>query len=313
MTKVYIKDFEEGLRINESLLIVNVTKGLTNAGATYLNIEFQDNTGTIDAKLWDANEENIAIAAIGSVIQVNGDVLLYRNNLQLRINKISSLAQSEYEITDYLKASPIERPVLEDEIYSFIEQIDNENLFAITNKIVRENANDYFTYPAASRIHHEFVGGLATHVLGMLKIAETLVNLYPLINKSLLYSGIVLHDFGKTTELSGPILTQYTTAGKLLGHISIMQADLLDYAKQLGIEDSEEIMLLRHLILSHHGEYEYGSPVLPLVTEAELLTFIDNMDARINMLEKAMDNIDAGEFTPRIFSLENRAFYKHKL
>lgn len=313
MSKVYIKEFSEGIRIDETLLVTNVSRGLTNAGATYLNVEFQDKSGIIDAKIWDANEEVIEIVQVGNVIKVMGDVLLYRGNLQLRINRVYALEANEYDITDFLKASPVDRSQLEEEIMGYIEQIDNEILHTLTLKIVRDHLEEYFTYPAASRIHHEFVGGLATHVLGMLKIADTLTHLYPFVNKSLLYSGIILHDFGKTKELSGPILTKYTTEGKLLGHISLMQADLLVFARELGVQDSEEVMLLRHLILSHHGEYEYGSPVLPLVVEAELLTFIDNLDARINMLDKAMDTIEVGEFTSRIFSLENRAFYKHNI
>lgn len=313
MSKTYVKNFKEGLRIDEPLLVVAVSKGLTNAGATYLNVEFQDNSGTIDAKVWDASESDIETVAAGNVVNVNGDVLLYRGNLQLRVNKTEAISEEMYEISDYLKASPIDREALQENVYAYIEQIDNEVLYKITNKIVVDHEKDYFTYPAASRIHHEFVGGLATHVLGMLRIAENICDQHAFINRSLLYSGIILHDFGKTTELSGPILTHYTTQGRLLGHISLMQADLLVYAKELNIEDTEEIMLLRHLILSHHGEYEYGSPVLPMVTEAEILSFIDNLDARINMLDKAMDQIEAGEFTSRMFSLENRSFYKTKL
>lgn len=310
MSKTYIKDFNEGLRVSETLLVVNVTKGLTNAGSTYLNIELQDNSGVIDAKLWNATEESIKIVQPGSVILVNGDVLLYRNNLQLRINSIEAIEEGSYDVTDYLKASPVNQVELEEQVDSYIEQIDNEILYAITKKIINENRKEFFTYPAASRIHHEYVGGLATHVLGMLKIADAIVNEHEFLNKSLLFAGIILHDFGKTTELSGPILTHYTVEGKLLGHISLMQADVLHYARELNVEDSEEIMLLRHLILSHHGQYEYGSPVLPMVSEAEILSFIDNLDARLNMLDKAMGSIEAGEFTSRIFSLENRSFYK---
>ena len=313
MSKVYIRNYNEGLRINEPLLVVGVTKGLTNAGATYLNIELQDNTGLIDAKLWDANENDIKDIQAGTVVNVMGDVLLYRGNLQLRINKATALAEGDFDITDYLKASPVNQAVLEEEIYAYIEQMDNKILHDLTYKIVDDHHKDYFTYPAASRIHHEFVGGLATHVLGMLRIAENICDQHAYLNRSLLYSGIILHDFGKTTELSGPILTHYTTEGKLLGHISLMQADLLGFAKEMGVEGSEEVMLLRHLILSHHGEYEYGSPVLPMVSEAEILTFIDNLDARLNMLDKAMETIEEGEFTSRMFALENRSFYKHKL
>lgn len=313
MSKLYVDQFEEGLRIDEYLLVAGVTKGLTNAGATYLNVELQDNSGTIDAKLWDAKESDIKIVAPGKVIRVNGDVLLYRGNLQLRINSASEVSEEEYNVGDYVKSSPVSEEVLRVEIAKYISQIDNPVLSKLVNKILQDNDKDFYTFPAASRIHHEYVGGLATHVLGMLKIAENLCNSHDYINKSLLYSGIILHDLGKTTELSGPVLTHYTNEGRLLGHISIMQANVKEVAASLGIEDSEEVMLVRHMILSHHGEYEYGSPVLPMIPEAELLTFIDNLDARLAMLDKAMSQTVAGEFTGRIFSLENRSFYKSKI
>lgn len=313
MSKLFVKDFKEGLRIDEYLLVAGVSKGVTNAGATYLNVDLQDNSGNIDAKLWDASEKDIEIVSPGRVIKVAGDILLYRNNLQLRINNASLVEEDEYEVADYVKASPISEEILRDKIALFVKEIDNQILSKLINKILSDYDKEFFTYPAASRIHHEYVGGLASHVLGMLEIAENLVKKHEFINKSLLYSGILIHDLGKTIELSGPVLTHYTEKGKLLGHISIMQAKVYEIAKSLNIEESEEVMLLRHMILSHHGEYEYGSPVLPMIVEAELLTFIDNMDARIDMLDKAMATTEKGEFTGRIFSLENRSFYKPKL
>ena len=310
MSKLYIENFKEGLRIDEYLLVSQVTKGVTNAGATYLNVDLQDNSGSIDAKLWDAKERDIEVVAPGNVIKVNGDILLYRGNLQLRINSTVPVSEDEYNVGDYVKASPISEEVLREEIWKYVEEIDNEILSKLVTKIIKDNDKDYFTYPAASKIHHEFVGGLATHVLGMLRIADNLCDQHEYLSRSLLYSGILLHDLGKTTELSGPVLTHYTNEGRLLGHISIMQADVVGVAKELGLEATEEVMLLRHMILSHHGEYEYGSPVLPMIPEAEFLSFLDNVDARANMLDKAMAKTDAGEFTSRIFSLENRSFYK---
>lgn len=310
MSKLYIKNFEEGLRIDEFLLVAGVTKGVTNAGSTYLNVDLQDNSGNIDAKLWDAKDEDLTVVSPGKVIRVNGDVLMYRGTLQLRINSTKIVDETEYNVADYVKASPISEEILRVEISEFVQAIENENLSVLVNTILADNDKDFYTYPAASRIHHEYVGGLATHVLGMLKIAKNLCDAHEYINRSLLYTGILLHDLGKTTELSGPVLTHYTNEGRLLGHISIMQADVFDYAKKLNIEKSEEVMLVRHMILSHHGQYEYGSPVLPMIPEAEFLTFIDNLDARVDMLDKAMKITDAGEFTSRIFSLENRSFYK---
>ena len=143
----------------------------------------------------------------------------------------------------------------------------------------------------------------------MLKLANDMCDLYPMLNRDLLISGVVLHDVGKCIELSGPVITEYTLSGKLLGHISIMQAIVSEVAKENEIE-GEEVLLVRHMILSHHGEYEFGSPVLPLIPEAEMLHYIDNIDARMNSLQKALETIEEGEFTPRIFAMENRSFYK---
>jgi 3'-5' exoribonuclease len=121
-----------------------------------------------------------------------------------------------------------------------------------------------------------------------------------------------LHDLGKVIELSGPILTEYTLVGKLVGHISIMQSKVTEVANALGYGDTEQLTLIRHLILSHHGEYEFGSPVLPLIMEAEILNYIDNIDARMNMFSKAFASVEPGNFTQRLFALENRLFYKPK-
>ena len=158
-----------------------------------------------------------------------------------------------------------------------------------------------------------FSGGLATHVVGMLDLADHLCKQYPLLNKDVLFGGVILHDLGKLIELSGALVSEYTVQGKLLGHISIMQAIVYEKAKELHLEKEEETMLLRHMILSHHGQYEYGSPVLPMLPEAEMLYLIDNIDARMNTIEKALSGVQEGEFTPRIFALENRSFYKQKI
>jgi 3'-5' exoribonuclease len=195
-------------------------------------------------------------------------------------------------------------------IESTVDSLTDEVIRQICRKSVDFFGDKLYVYPAAARNHHDFVGGLATHMIGMLDIAESLCKLYPILNRDLLLSGVILHDLGKIVELSGPILTEYTLEGKLVGHISIMQSMVVDFAKQLGVENSEQVVLMRHLILSHHGEYEYGSPILPMIMEAEILNFVDNIDARMNMFSKALDPIEPGQFTPRVFSLENRAFYK---
>ena len=137
--------------------------------------------------------------------------------------------------------------------------------------ILERHQQDFFVYPAAMRNHHDFVGGLATHVLGMLQMGESVCRQYENLHRDLLLAGILLHDVGKLVELSGAIVTEYTMQGKLLGHISIMQAEIDQIATEIGVAESEEAILLRHMVLSHHGVYEYGSPVLPMIPEAEVL------------------------------------------
>ena len=175
-------------------------------------------------------------------------------------------------------------------------------------KVVKNHYISLSTYPAATRNHHEYASGLLYHTTSMLRVAEALSKIYS-VNTSFLYAGIIMHDIGKTLELSGPILPKYTMAGKLLGHISIINAEIAKVCEQLGV-NGETSVLLQHMILSHHGQYDFGSPVLPMTKEAELLHFIDNIDSRMNAIDKALAVIDEGEFTSRQFALEDRNFYK---
>ncbi len=313
MIKKYIADFLEGELISTPLLISNVNKGVTSNGAPYLSITFTDKTGSIEGKLWDVKEEQIAVCKNGSVVLVDCDIFKYKNNLQAKVHRVSTLSEGEYRLEDFLVSSEIPNATLKKGIFDTIGEIHNPILHEIVLKAVTDAGEDFFNYPAASKNHHNYVGGLAEHVYGMLQVGKALCEIYPMLNRDLLLSGIIVHDIGKLEELSGNLVTEYTNSGKLLGHISIMQARLLQIATELKLEETEEVLLLRHMILSHHGEYEYGSPVLPMTPEAEVLNFIDNIDARMNMLNRAMKEVKPGEFTSRIYSLDSRSFYKNKL
>lgn len=292
-------------------IITHVVNGKTNK-APYLSLTFQDKTGLLDAKLWAATPEQIETIIAGKVVHVVGDAIKYNEDIQLKINKIQLLDSSKEEQVKYLKSAPVEKEDLLSSIQEYISKIDNEKMNIIVSSLFLEYQSNYVIYPAASRNHHEYVSGLAFHTLSMLNIAESLCEQYSTLNKDLLYSGVILHDLGKVIELSGPIVPEYTMEGKLLGHISIAQALVENCAKDHHIE-GEEVVLLKHMILSHHGKMEYGSPVLPLIKEAEILYLIDNIDARMNMMDKALEGVEPGGFTKRIFSLENRSFYKPKL
>ncbi len=307
-----LKPGDEGVVIEA--LINRVVVGKTNGAnrSTYLSITFQDKTGNIDAKLWNASKEQVENLKAGCVVQVMGDIIKYNEDRQMKIIKIKMVSNDESQQVRFLKSAPESSDKLIKEIYSFIERIDNLKLYQLVKTIFGQYAEKLAIYPAASKNHHEYVSGLAYHTCSMLRIADAICNLYPSLNKDLLFAGITLHDLGKTVELSGPVVPEYTVAGKLLGHISISQAIIKETADAMKIE-GEEVVLLQHMILAHHGKNEYGSPVLPQIKEAEVLYLIDNMDARINMLDKALESVEPGGFSKRVFALENRAFYKPKI
>lgn len=309
--KKWISDLQDGERVFIPVLLVEVGRGVTNKGAPYLSFVIQDKTGTMDAKYWNVDEALLDEFKPGMMIDLKGDVLLHKNQLQMRVLNVQKHMGDDLDIRDYVKSSPFTKAQLKQKIEQKLHEIKDEDIYAICEAVLKEYERDFYEYPAASKNHHDFVGGLATHVLGMMELAENICTLYPLLNKDLLMAGVFLHDIGKLIELSGPIATEYTMEGKLLGHISIMQAKVSQIANHLGIQN-ETAILLRHMVLSHHGVYEYGSPVLPMVPEAEALYLIDNLDARMNTLDKAMSKVQEGEFTPRIYALESRSFYKSK-
>lgn len=306
-----INTLVDGDKLKIKLLISQINKGVTNKGAPYLSMVLQDKTGVIDAKYWNVNEAYIDAYKPGMICEFSVDVISHNKQLQIRIQNVEVLNRKDEDLAEYVRSSAIPKAQLKEEIYGAIERMENPVYRTITKALLDECEKDFFTYPAASRIHHDFVGGLATHVLGMMKLGEYFASLYPLIDRDLLISGIILHDIGKLTELSGPVITEYTLEGKLLGHISIMHAKIASIATALGM-DTEAVTMLKHMVLSHHGEYEYGSPVLPMIPEAEMLHYIDNIDARMNILEKEFVKTQSGEFTQRIFAMENRMFYKAK-
>ena len=310
MSRQTISSFVEGEKIQTSLLITQMNRGITNSGAPYLSFVLQDQSGSIDAKLWDAKDELLSGVEAGKVVLVSAEVLKYRNALQLRIYNLTKLEDNQFDPSDYVMATDLSLEFMQKRIHETLLSMQDVVYRDVCTSIIEDLQEKLYSYPAAAKNHHDFVGGLATHMISMLDLGEAFCTLYPMLNRDLLLAGILLHDLGKIDELSGPILTEYTVEGKLVGHISIMQSKVAEKAKALGYQDSEQVTLMRHMILSHHGEYEFGSPVLPMVMEAEMLTFIDNVDARMNMFAKALESVKPGEWTPRIFPLENRSFYK---
>ena len=307
-----IKEFQASERWNIPLLIKEVKNGTTAKGAPYLTLTLQDSSGLIEGKFWDVKKADIDAIHIGHVEAISFEVLDYNHNLQLRINRVVDLDQSTVPLEEYVIASDIPEEERRNSAGAFIESIENPRYRRLVKEMLKMAGDKYYRYPAASRIHHNYLGGLSEHSLGMAKLACAVTELYPQLNRDLLLAGVLIHDIGKTAEMSGPVTTEYTLAGRLEGHISLANGWLSEAAEKTGLADTEEAILLHHMILAHHGHYEFGSPVLPMVQEAEVLYLIDNMDARLNTLRQALADTKPGEWTQKLFSMDNRQFYKPK-
>ncbi|MER1959171.1 MAG: 3'-5' exoribonuclease YhaM [Solibacillus sp.] len=305
-----ITKLQPGDQVDQYLLIKEAKKGVTTVGKPFMSLVLQDRSGDIEAKLWDTNEEHETLYYAQAIVKVGGEIHDYRGKNQLRVKQIRPVREEEgVTIGDLLPTSAVPKEQLLEELMQYFFQLQNPNISRITRFLVKKYQERLIIYPAATKNHHDYASGLIDHVVSMLKLSEAICDLYPTLNRDLLYAGVILHDIGKVIELSGPVGTMYTVEGNLLGHISIMVNEIGQAATELNIE-GEEVMLLQHLVLSHHGKEEWGSPKKPMIQEAEILHYIDNIDAKMNMLTRALDKTKPGEFTERLFPLDNRSFYK---
>ncbi|MFC2947944.1 3'-5' exoribonuclease YhaM [Virgibacillus sediminis] len=299
-----------GDAIDSFMLIKDATKGVASNGKPFLTLILRDATGEIDAKLWDATQEDEAVFVPEQIVKLTGEVSQFRGKAQLKINSVRPAQPTDgVRVSDFVEKAPVDQKVLSEKLTEIIFEMENPVLQRMVRAFIKKYQEALLTYPAAAKNHHEYVSGLAHHIVSMVAIAREMSNLYPELNKDLLYAGIILHDLGKLKELSGVVTTSYTVEGKLLGHIPMMVEEIGLMARELQIE-GEEVRVLQHLVLSHHGKPEWGSPTPPLIREAEVLHLIDMMDAKLNMLNRALDKVKPGEFTERMFAMDNRAFYK---
>lgn len=310
----YLYDIQTGEDFNLFLLIKSAEVKIARTGKPFIAFSFQDQSGSMDGMYWSATDEEIAKFQTGKVVFVRGMRDSYQGKSQVKIKQLRLAEEGEPNDPGlYLERVEVKREDIKREIDEAIFLIREPNIVRIVHKILNTVEEDFYSYPAAKRFHHAMVGGLSFHTVSMLRIAKSLLKIYPDLNASLLISGIILHDIGKTIELSGPVSTEYTLKGKMMGHIVIM-SELIDQAcREININpEMESIVLLKHVVLAHHGKLEFGSPVVPQIVEAELIHQIDLMDANLNMMLSETAKIEGGEFTEPIFALDRRQFYKPK-
>lgn len=295
-------------------LIKNADVRLAKNGKKFIAFTFQDTSGTIDGKFWDASEEEIQRFAAGKVVALQGKREVYNGNPQVKIMHLRLTKIDEPgEPTLYMERAPLKKEAMEEEINKTLFEITNPNWNRIVRFLLNKYQKEFFDFPAAKRNHHAFASGLAYHTVSMLRLGKAIVAEYPELNSSLLYAGIILHDLGKVLELSGPMSTEYTLAGNLVGHLILVDEEIVKACIALKFdENKEDIVVLRHMVLSHHGLLEYGSPVRPRIMEAEILHQIDNLDASMQMMLTSIRQTTPGEYSDRIFGMDNRSFYVPK-
>ena len=306
-----ISEFNEHDHIQGQFLVANITKGVNATGMPYFNVECRDASGSINGKKWDARPEDDNIFVTGAVVLLDAEVIKYKDALQLKILSAESVDINDVDTAKFIKAPPVPKEELIKRFNNHVNSINNPDCRKILDYMIKRLSPKLFEYPAAVSVHHDYASGLLMHTVSMADLGLFLADYYPNINKDILLTGILLHDMGKCIEFEGVAVYKYSLEGKLLGHISIMASEVRNAAEKLNIT-GETPILLEHMILSHHGSHDFGSPVLPLTKEALLLSLIDNLDSKMVGLEKILESIEPGEFTQKIFSLDNRMFYKPK-
>lgn len=228
------------------------------------------------------------------------------------VSKLADVEKKDLEFRKFLPQAHLSLLELEKRINVYLEKIENKVMYEITKSLLKDYRDDFFLFPAAQKFHHAYVGGLASHTLGMLDLIDGFLKNYDYLDSDYLYAGAILHDLGKTIEFTGLVNTEYGLEGQLLGHLVIGSQLINKKAAELGYEDTEEVLILSHMIISHHGQLAFGSAKKPATAEALLLWYIDTLDSKFRVLGEELDKISEGEFTEGIAVLERMKFYKTK-
>lgn len=288
---IYIEDLKEGETIVEHYLCKQKQSLKSRAGKTYLSLKLQDKTGTIDAKVWDLSN-NIQSFEENEFIKIEAMVLTYQNDLQLNVKKIRRSNEGEYDAMNYIPCTDKDIASLYGQLINYINSLSNQYIKKLLENIFIKNesiSNEFKKHSAAKAMHHSFMGGLLEHTLSVVQICDFMSTRYKYVNRDILISTAMLHDIGKLFELSPFPDNDYTDEGQLLGHIIIGTELITSEAAKIEGFPEKLSTLLKHSILSHHGEYEYGSPKRPKTIEAYILHCADDMDAKVKMIEETIE------------------------
>mgnify|MGYP000661818988 FL=1 len=289
----YIKDYKDGDRVFDIYLCKHKLSAMTKNGKPYESLILQDKTGTVDAKIWDPNSAGIADFDTLDYIEVYGEVTSFQGALQVNVKRIRKCQEDEFDPADYLPVSKYPIEGMYQELLGYINKVENKYLKELLNSFFVEDTefiNAFKKSSAAKTVHHGFVGGLLQHTLSVVKLCDYYCSAYERLNKDLLITAAICHDIGKIKEISPFPQNDYTDAGQFLGHIVIgteMVGEKIRHIQGFPAILEGEI---KHCILAHHGEYEFGSPKKPAIMEAVALNFADNTDAKMQTFTELLDN-----------------------
>ena len=294
----YINTLHEGETIRNVYLCKGKRSAETRNGRPYDNLILQDKTGTLDGKVWDPNSGGIADYDELDFIEVYGEIISYNNNLQMNIKQIRKVQEGEYIAADYMPTTEKSTDGMYEELLGYIKKVENQYLRQVLEYyFVKDETfiRNFKGHSAAKTVHHGFAGGLLEHTLSVVKFCDYMAGAYPILNKDLLFTAAICHDIGKTKELSSFPENDYTDEGQLLGHIVIGVEMIGDAVRNIPDFPEKLANELKHCIVAHHGELEYGSPKKPALIEALALNLADNADAKLEtmteILKGAGDNM----------------------
>lgn len=311
-----IQEFQVEDKVQNFFIIKEMEIRKNKNNKNYASLILGDQSGEINAKIWDLNNVDPSLYQENTFIKVRGRVTKWQSQLQFNIERIRRVKEEDgVSIRDFIQSAPYDSQWMYQEIMKYLEKIENPDIYMIVEYILESKKEKLMYFPAAKSNHHAIRGGLLYHTLTMLRAGEKLLEIYTYLNKDLLFGGVILHDMAKVEEMDASelgIVNDYQVEGKLLGHIiqGIKQIDQV--GNELGA-DPEIIMLLEHMILSHHYEPEFGSPKKPLIPEGELLHYLDVIDARMYDINTALSTTEKGEFSDKVWTLDNRRLYRANL
>ncbi|MDY6037993.1 MAG: HD domain-containing protein [Eubacterium sp.] len=316
MKEYFINELKSNMEFIDFFIVKSIGIKVGSNNKQYLDLHLADKSGEVSAKKWDVSEgEQPALSDIkeGNIVKIKAQVTEWNGMKQLRVLRIRKSTEADvFDLADFIKAAP-EKP---EDMYGYILDCANSMADAdfrkLTVRLLEDNKDRLWYYPAASRNHHAEYAGLLWHMKRMIMSGKALCKIYDFLNEDLVVTGVIIHDMEKLNEIEAGkngIASGYSMKGQLLGHIVQGVTMIDELCKELGF-DEEKAIVLEHMILTHHYEPEFGSPKKPMFPEAEILHYLDVMDARMFDMEDALDGVEPGGFTERVRTLDNRRVYR---